>query len=323
MTHTVAAYAPQDDLPHEPLADANWQESALFTWFDAAAGLGGFYRLGHEPHNGSANCCFGVFTTAGERFRWNVSGVPMSAHERSATAMSLQSTRAELGEQLRLTAEFSQCAVDLRFDDYHPRFDYLDLVGVARDSFVGHHFEVAGRMYGRVLLNGREYRIDAQAYRDRSWGLRWWNRYRSARWWPIVFGPDLSLQVVHFLSADGKFRRYGYLMRDGVPRRLKSSRIVLPVEDDAFTYRSAHLEVQSEDGERFVIDHRVVDGIVLQVRGFAAVEGIGVATLADGRSGFGNLEANSNPLGGDQPPALSLYANMQDGSSRVTAGPHQ
>jgi hypothetical protein len=87
------------------------------------------------------------------------------------------------------------------------------------------------------------------------------------------------------------------------------------VEDDAFTYRSAQLELESMSGERLLIDHQVRDGIILEVRGFAAVEGIGTARL-DGRTGFANLEANSNPLGGSQAPALVLYANMRDGFSR-------
>jgi hypothetical protein len=311
----IEAYSASDDAPHADGNGPDWQESVLFTWFDTNIGLGGFYRLGHEPQHATGHCCFGVFSTSGARFRWNVTGAPLGAGDRTATQMGLGSTRACLGGQLRLCAQFPECEVELAFHDYHARFDYLALVGIARDDFVAHHFEVAGRITGRVVLAGRHYEVDAQAYRDRSWGNRFWNQFRSARWWPIVFGPDLSMQVVHFLSAEGKFRRYGYVMRDGVPELLRNSRIVLPVEDDAFTYRSAQLELESQSGARFRIDHQVQDGIVLQVRGFAAVEGIGSARL-DGRTGFGNLEANSNPLGGNQAPALAMHANMTDGLSR-------
>jgi hypothetical protein len=311
----INTYSATDDAPHADGAGPDWQESVLFTWFDEKAELGGFYRLGHEPQHRMGNCCFGVFTTSGERFRWNVTGAPMVTADRAETHMGLGPTRATLADGLRLSAQFADCEAELTFRDYHARFDYLDLVGIKRDDFVAHHFEVAGHMTGRVVLAGRGFDIDAQGYRDRSWGNRHWNQFRSARWWPIVFGPDLSMQVVHFLSSDGKFRRYGYLMRNGVPELLRSSRIVLPVEDDAFTYRSAQLELESMSGERLLIDHQVRDGIILEVRGFAAMEGIGTARL-DGRTGFANLEANSNPLGGSQAPALVLYANMRDGFSR-------
>jgi hypothetical protein len=315
----ISTYTAGDDRPHAHSDSPDWQESVLFTWFDEKNGLGGFYRLGHEPQYGTGNCCFGVFTTNGRRYRWNVSGAALMAGDRAESHMALGSTRATLGDQLRLAADFSECKVDLTFEDYHARFDYLALVGVARDDFVAHHYEVAGLMRGRVILAGQSYDIHAQAYRDRSWGNRFWNQFRSARWWPIVFGPDLSMQVVHLLSADGKFRRYGYVMRHGVPEQLRESRIVLPVEDDAFTYRRAQLELVTQHGERLFIEHEVKDGIVLQVRGFAAVEGIGVAKL-DGRSGFGNLEANSNPLGGNQAPAFVFFANMGCGLSQIKLG---
>jgi hypothetical protein len=312
----IKTYAASDDRPHAHGTGPDWQESVLFTWFDEKNGLGGFYRLGHEPQHGAGNCCFGVFTSDGGRYRWNVTGEALLAGDRTENHMGLGSTRAMLGDSLRLTAEFPECKVDLVFEDYHARFDYLDLVGVARDDFVAHHYEVAGSMAGQVVLAGRRYDIRAQGYRDRSWGNRFWNQFRSARWWPIVFGPDLSMQVVHLLSADGKFRRYGYLMRQGVPEQLRSSRIVLPVEDDAFTYQRAQLELETRSGERLFIEHEVRDGIVLQVRGFAAVEGIGVAKL-NGRNGFGNLEANSNPLGGNQAPASVFFANMDNGLSQM------
>jgi hypothetical protein len=315
----IKTYAAIDDRPHAHGGSADWQESVLFTWFDEKNGVGGFYRLGHEPQRRAGNCCFGIFTTGGQRYRWNVSGAALLAGDRTENDMGLGSTRAMLGDQLRLSAEFPECKLDLAFEDYHARFDYLDLVGVARDDFVAHHYEVAGLMVGRVTLAGHRYDIHAQAYRDRSWGNRFWSQFRSARWWPIVFGADLSIQVVHLLSADGKFRRYGYVMRDGVPERLRSSRIVLPVEDDAFSYRRAQLEIETQLGDRMIIEHEVKDGILLQVRGFAALEGIGIARL-NGRTGFGNLEANSNPLGGNQVPARVFFANMGSGLSEIKLG---
>jgi hypothetical protein len=312
----IKTYTPDDDRPHPHSDGPDWQESVLFTWFDEQSGLGGFYRLGHEPQLGTGNCCFGVFASDGHRFRWNVSGAPLLAGNRTEGYMELGPTRATLRDQLHLAADFTECTVDLSFEDYHARFDYLDLVGVARDDFVAHHYEVAGLMTGHVTLAGRRHDIRAHAYRDRSWGNRLWNQYRSARWWPIVFGSDLSMQVVHLLSSDGKFRRYGYIMRDGVPEPLHGSRLVLPVEDDALTYRGAQLELQTQRGDRLLIEHEVKDGVVLQVRGFAAIEGIGVATL-NGRTGFSNLEVNSNPLGGKEAPAAAFFANMGSGLSRI------
>src|ERR1700756_1771292 len=88
----IDTYSATDDAPHPDGTEPDWQESVLFTWFDERAGLGGFYRLGHEPQHRLGNCCFGVFSTSGERFRWNVSGAPLLCDDRAGTHMGLGPT---------------------------------------------------------------------------------------------------------------------------------------------------------------------------------------------------------------------------------------
>ena len=69
-----AIHDASDDCPHSPGSDPSFQESSLFVWHDLAAGIGGFWRLGQEPVIGALNSCFGIFTSAGQRFRSNVTG---------------------------------------------------------------------------------------------------------------------------------------------------------------------------------------------------------------------------------------------------------
>lgn len=310
----IAVFDPADDRPHTPGTDPSWQESALFTWHDPKAGLGGFWRLGQEPVVGALNSCFGVFTEDGTRFRSNITGAPMAAGDRGEAHMGWGSQlRVTFDDHADIVADFPDCQARLRFDDDHPRYDYMQLVGQSTGE--SHHFEVAGRMTGTVRLGDREITIDAVGYRDRSWSNRDWRQIRGTRWWPCVFGPDLSLHLLHAAIEGGLLFKVGYLLRDGELIRVKDSRILVHLESDALTYRTASGHVVLETGEELTLDFAYRDGIVMHVRGYSAVEAVGTVTMG-GRQGFSTLEVSTNPSGGTKPPVVALYANNVDGISR-------
>lgn len=303
-----------DDRPHAPGSDPSWQESSLFVWHDAKTGLGGFWRLGQEPVAGALNSCFGMFTDE-LRFRSNVTGVPLAPDDRGEAHMGW-------GPHLRVTfdghadirADFPDCEARLRFDDFHPRYDYPRLV---RSPIMGesHHFEVAGRMTGTVRLGDSEVEVDAIGYRDRSWSNRDWSVLRGTRWWPCVFGPDLSLHLLHAFADSGELFKVGYLLRDGEPVVVVDSDIIVNLESDALTPRGGTARIRLETGEELDLRCERRDGIALHVRGYTAMESIGRAYLGD-REGFSNLEVCTNATGGAKPPVLAIGANIGDGLSR-------
>ena len=262
------------------------------------------------------NSCFGVFTADGLRFRHNVTGVPMQAADRSETHMGWGSVlRVEL-DRLAVDARFPECQASLRFEDFFPRYDWFALLN--RPAPAAHsscHYEVAGRMKGRVCIGGREIEVDALGYRDRSWGPRRWDTLRGTRWWPSVFGPDLCAFMSASLDERGYHGAYGYVIRDGVPYSVSNVDIAATLDYDAISPRSGEGRFTVEDGESITLRHQRSDGIVLHVRGYTAVESIGTVLWGD-RVGMSNLEVSTNPAGGVKPPVLTFGANNGQGLSQ-------
>ncbi|MGF7150228.1 hypothetical protein FHS96_003886 [Sphingomonas zeicaulis] len=312
---SLPAFTAADDCPHDPGAEASWQESALFVWHDREAGVGGFWRLGQEPVVQALNSCFALFTDDGTRFRSNVTGVPMAASDRGDRHMGWgNALRVEL-DSLQIAADFADCTATLRFEDFHPRYDYMALVkGPPMPDGTAHHFEVAGRMTGTVRLGDREIVVDALGYRDRSWGPRSWGSLRSTRWWPSVFGPDLSAHVLAVVTEGGQYLKFGYILRDGVPLAIVDSEILVTMESDALSPRGGTAHILLETGETLEIGCDRADGVAMHVRGYTAVECIGIARLGD-RIGMSNLEVSTNATGGNRPPVLAIGANGVDGLS--------
>lgn len=305
-----------DDCPHAPTSDPSWQESALFVWHDLQTGVGGFWRLGQEPVVRALNSCFALFTADGLRFRSNVTGVPMAGGDRGDTHMGWGSAlRVDL-DRLTITADFPDCAASLTFHDFFPRYDYAALVkGPPMPDGTAHHFEVAGRVTGMVRIGDRDIAIDALGYRDRSWGPRSWGMLRSTRWWPMVFGPDLSIHALNVVTEGGHYLQLGYVMRDGIPIAVTDARIGVTLESDALSPVAGTARLTLETGEQLDLSCQRGDGVVLHVRGYTAVECIGTARLGD-RVGMSNLEVSTNPTGGNRPPVFAMGANNGDGLSR-------
>jgi hypothetical protein len=309
----IATHEAADDCPHSPGTDPSFQESSLFVWHDLPAGVGGFWRLGQEPVIGELNSCFGIFTSGGVRFRSNVTGVPMNRGDRGETHMGWgPALRVDL-DTLSVKANFPDLQASLRFEDFFPRFDWFALL--KRPVPPSHHFEVAGRMAGRIVIGGREIEINALGYRDRSWGPRSWGGMRGTRWWPSVFGPDLCLFLTASLHEPNHYGSYGYMIRDGVPQTLTDVDIGAMLDSDAISPRSGVGRFTMSDGQVGALHHERADGVVLHVRGYSAVESIGTARWGD-RVGMSNLEVCTNPAGGNQPPILTLGANNGEGLSR-------
>jgi hypothetical protein len=309
---TLATHDTADDCPHAPGDDPSFQESSLFVWHDLTAGIGGFWRLGQEPVIGALNSCFGIFTAAGQRFRSNVTGVPMRPDDRGKTHMGWGPVlRVDL-DTLSVTADFPDLKASLQFEDFFPRYDWFTLL--KRPNAPSHHFEVAGRMKGRIAIGGREVEVNALGYRDRSWGGRKWDGMRGTRWWPSVFGPDLCLFLTASVHEPNSYGSYGYMIKDGIPTTLTHVDIGAMLDSDAISPRSGLGRFTMANGEVGVVQHERTDGILLHVRGYSAVESIGTVRWGD-RVGMSNLEVSTNPAGGNRPPILTLGANSGEGLS--------
>jgi hypothetical protein len=314
----IPIFDPVEELTHAPENDdPTYQESALFAWYDLNAGAGGFLRLGQEVVVGELNCCFGMFTDDGLRFRSNVTGAPMVKGDRSESHMGWSGgVRVDL-DSLRVTASFPDCEASLQWEDFYPRYEWMALVGMpVHESQARHnHWEMGGRMHGKIRIGEREMQIDALGYRDRSWGPRVWSTMRSTRWWPAVFGPDLCLHSLAVVDERGFHGTHGYVWRNGEVHPMHDVDLAVTLDYDAIGPRSGCTLFRLDGGETGEVIHERADGIVLHARGYTAVESIGRARFG-GRVGMSNLEVCTNPTGGSKPPFITFNANNGEGLSR-------
>ena len=209
--------APQDDRVHPPRDHPRWRESYYFSFFDQAAGLGGFSSIGKRPargHSGSLNVIWGpehptllasefdtfehhddVIEAHGLRYASDEPFGPWQLTfdgRLSNGGDGVECDRAAMGPTDRSSAPKVPVAFDLEFRPdappylYHPRAEWHNL-------FDGHVDEV-GRVTGTVRVGDTTHEIDCRGAKDHSWGVRDWYGVEGWRWMDVV-GADRELTL--------------------------------------------------------------------------------------------------------------------------------
>lgn len=317
MQRDIRLLDPEFDRTHDADGDPAFQESSLIVWHDLNCGAGGVWRVSQEPVNKLTHSCFGVFTADGLRFRQNVQCVPMQPGDRGPAHMAIGTDlRLDLAE-MSIKVDMADCQAELAFEDFHPRYDFLQLMNFNMpEGHGGQHLEMAGSVKGKIRIGTREFEIDALGHRDRSWGPRTWETLRSTRWWPMVFGPDLSIFLLSSVQGNGEHGCMGYVMRDGAPILMTEADVLAALDYDAIGPRAGRATFLLESGEAFELQHERSSGILLEVAGFCAVESVGKVKLGD-RIGMSNMEVCTNPFGGTKFPGVILEADCSQGMSHA------
>lgn len=313
-------YGPEDDYPHAPGTQEDWQESVWVQWYDAAAGIGGLHRIGTEPNRGRANCWFGLITDEGSRFRRVLESVPLRSKDREdcfAAGDDLRMTFEDGRPKLRLAQ--SECEVSLDFFDDHPRFnlwDYREHKGQElMEELAPKHYEVGGRVVGKVRLGEKAYSVNGLGYRDHSWGPRDYTAWNVHRWVAGTFGPALSFSLVNIHGTQGGLVRTGYVVRDGKPVVAEHIDIVTYLEPDGLTHRGGHAVATLTDGDEIRLDCELVDGVMFNLHEFAGIDTICRVTSGELTGGFGDFEMSNNARNGRDMPTSAIGAALVDGLS--------
>jgi hypothetical protein len=184
--------------------------------------------------------------------------------------------------------------------------------GDGRDTIAPQHFEVSGRVRGTVQAGRRRWEVDGLFHRDRSWGIRHWSTVLASRWCVGTVGPELSFSLAAYVSDKGNVNRAGYAVRHGRAEALRDIDVVVHQEVDGLSFRGASARARLSDGSALAIESEVVDGAVYESRSSLLVQGIGPA-LANGRSGFTDVEVLNNLRQGSARPPVLVRAWMGDG----------
>lgn len=315
----VVAHGPESELPQTPDADEWWQDSAFLVFNDRDAGIGGVFRIGHEPNHagGIAALWFGLVTHDGIRFRRNTTNA-LGKGDRLPDGFGALGGRYRIthdGQRLCYRVDDEHCRADLTVEDFYPRTDFFPKSsGSLVDEFASSHFECSGAITGTIELDDRTYQVNGLCHRDRSWGLRRWDTLLNHRWIPGTIGPELSFGSIAWHAVDGSIRQLGYVVRNGEITYADDVDIVVHMEVDGTSYRGAVATWTFPDAEPFVLHCVPYDAMVFEHHNVGDVDAI-CEIEVDGKPGFCDLAVSTNPRLGSGPITAAVRAVTTDGLS--------
>lgn len=299
--------APEDEGRHEPADEALWNESWYFDFADAAAGFGGWIRLGLVPNQDTAwinvlVCGPGLPTVALNDFH---AAVPADVTQIRGDRVTLGLHAGEPLQAYRVTSSGTGEAYDdpaalLRGESGRPVELTLDLTwtttGIPYQYRITPRYEIPCTVSGTVTVGERSYRLDAvPGQRDHSWGVRdWW----SMNWvWSALHLDDgTHLHGVDVRIAGMPPIGIGYAQQAGEPlvelQTVTAQQTLgdndLPVAT-TLTLQPGDIELTVDIQGHAPVLLTAPDGRVSQFpRAWATVR------TTDGRTGIGWLEWNRN-----------------------------
>jgi hypothetical protein len=216
---------PEDDYMHQPEAASNFNESRYYNFFDHAAGMGGWVRMGNRVNEGHAEltvCLYLPDGRVGFMFKR-----PKITSNNAHDSGGLKFEVLEPYREHRVTYDGKVCVLAHPREMAEPREAFannahvectLDLhltaVGPAQGGeseweegeqkpdldpekmFARGHTEQHMRSVGTVTVDGEIFTIaDGLGLRDHSWGPRYWQNVWWYRWLTVSLGPDLGFAV--------------------------------------------------------------------------------------------------------------------------------
>jgi hypothetical protein len=297
---------PEDDDAHEPGTEPLWNESWYFDFVDAAAGFGGWVRLGLIPNQDHAwvnvlVCGPGLPTVALNDFH---AALPADVARVSGDGLELSLQRGEPLQTYRVTASgqgqaYADPAALLRGEAGAPVDVTLDLtwttVGTPYLYRITPRYEIPCTVTGTVTVGEQTYPLEAvTGQRDHSWGVRdWW----AMEWvWSALHLDDgTHLHAVDIRIPGMPPIGIGYSQRAGDLVELDSVTTEHALSDDdlpvttTLVLQPGNIEASVDIQGHAPVKLTSVEGKVSQFpRAWATVR------TADGRTGVGWLEWNRN-----------------------------
>lgn len=321
MQPAIVQFTASDEGSHRPSDHPQWQESVLMHWYDAARGIGGWHRIGHEPNNGEGRAALWSYLFSRDGWQYRRCGeVVLSQADRFPNGFGagprLRFTYDDDAAQWRIRDE--ELSADLACRNLFPLVDPFPRDDEVAAKRFAHHFEVAGRVTGSVNYGGKAIAVSGYGYRDHSWSERdWENGMLNHRWFTGTLGPDFSFAAITAQSREGRLTRVGFVARKGVVQRTRNVDAIPYMEPDGLTHRGGEIRMTLEGGEQIHIRCKPFAG-VLFTRGTVAMVEMMCVAEGHGLTGYCDAEISTNPRDGKGPVRLSLNATTVDGFSAYT-----
>ena len=229
---------PIDEYMHEVGPEPNFNESMYFNVVDAATGVGGWFRVGNRPNEGTGEMTVCLYLPNG-RVGFMFKRPEVTSNDAFDSA-GLKFTVVEPFEELTVTYDGKVVLLDdpLQLEDPKAAFTsnpyaeaevrltytrVSDMFGGEPDEpherpgeeFAKGHYEqlVAGK--GSIRVGDEEWEIDGYGLRDHSWGPRYWQAPWYYRWLTANIGPDFGFMLSRIARRDTEGTRGGFVWQDG------------------------------------------------------------------------------------------------------------
>jgi hypothetical protein len=298
-----------DELPHDYGQDPLWQESVVLCWWDYQNGIGGFQRIGHEPHfeGGSAFISSFVCTRSGERYRRFGSTV-LQPQDRLRAFRFSNTYEMTFPGRAHWTIRDERCNLDATIDDFYPATNHWprDSATLSREIAPG-HTECAGRIRGTIQFNGRTIRVDGLCYRDHSWGRRDWGLMGRHLWIASTFGPQYSFGAIDFEDTRGGRFRDSVCVTSNQVNSTKNFACKCEVSVDTLWLDQGNLRLTLPGGRQLEASYKVIDGVNILHHGYLMADYICECDMG-GMQGLFILETGRRFDLAEIPKATSLAA---------------
>jgi hypothetical protein len=229
---------PYDEYTHEVTAESNFNESMYFNVVDPTQGIGGFFRLGNRPNEGTGEMTVCLYLPGG-RAGFMFQRPEVTSNERF-DAGGLRFEVIEPFEELTVAYAGKVVLLDDPLElvdpkaaftanpyaDAEVRLTYTrvsDMFGGEPDQpheapgeeFAKGHYEQLVRARGSIRVGDDEWEVDGFGLRDHSWGPRFWQAPWYYRWLTANVGDDFGFMASRVARREGDGTRGGFVWDDG------------------------------------------------------------------------------------------------------------
>ena len=154
------------------------------------------------------------------------------------------------------------------------------------------HYEHAGNIKGKIVLDGIEHNLKGFGQRDHSWGVRDMLVLANWRWFSGQFGDELCFNAIK-VEVLGFRASGGYVFHDGKPKALKDWKLRSNLDESGLWAKDVSLELVDSSGNKFNIEGCATANIpvVVNNEGYACVVNEARANFSwEGKTGYGISE---------------------------------
>jgi len=229
---------PIDEYMHEVTEESNFNESMYFNVVDAESAVGGWFRIGNRPNEGTGEMTVCLYLPNG-KVGFMFKRPDITSNE-AFDAAGLRFTVHEPFEHLEIAYEGKVVLLDDPLQLADPKAAFTsnpyaeaevrltitrvsDMFGGEPDTphekpgeeFAKGHYEqlIAGK--GSIRVGDDEWEIDGYGLRDHSWGPRYWQAPWYYRWLTANFGDKFGFMASRVARRDGDGTRGGFVWEDG------------------------------------------------------------------------------------------------------------